>query len=178
MNYFNNIRLYKIIILILILLNAASIGSIWFLYGKIDFFSNDTPPTENYGPPERVERSSIFLIQELDLNEKQRELFRNERTLHFAAVRILKDSIIIENQLLLDMVFTEKADSAKILGQHSKILQLQERIESLKIQHFLKLNSFCDDEQRIKMKGLFQDLFIKDKMDGKRGQRQARKNRH
>ena len=176
MNYFDNIKMYKAIITILVVINVFAVGSIWFMYSKINQLSDNIAPSDMPGPPEKFERTNKYLFNELNLDKHQRELFRIERNKHFNEVKVLKDSIFSQNQKLFELVFTTQADSDQIIAQHDKILQLQQKIDRLKVLHFLKLSGYCNEDQRAKLKHIFHDLFIRGMKDEKPGRHQERRN--
>lgn len=163
MNYFNNTKIYKWIIILLIVLNVISVGSIWMLYSKVNSTQPIRQPDPTQGPPALLERNTRFLINELNLDDKQIQLFKEERISHFSRMRSLRDSISLENEQFFNLIFEQPEDSQKIFTRYEKIIQYHNQIEKLKLNHFLKLASYCDDTQKERLRGIFDEMFVQER---------------
>ncbi|MCF8294483.1 MAG: hypothetical protein K9I34_00345 [Bacteroidales bacterium] len=178
MNYFNNTKIYKWIILLLIVINVISIGSIWMFYPRLNPIQPLNQPNPSQEPPAILERNTRFLINELDLNDEQVQLFKEERISHFSSMRSLRDSISFENEHIFNLIFDQPEDSQQIHLRHEKIIQYHNQIEKLKLNHFLRLASYCDETQKERLRGLFDEMFIQERRSGRPDSPKAFRNRH
>lgn len=165
MDYLTTIKWYKWLIGGLIVLNLLSISAFW-MYNSEKIVNPDELDSRNpVFIKERAmpQKSDKFLVNELGLNPKQAVLFKNERERHFNETSPLREEILLKRKQLNEAIFEKEVDSTRIYKLHQEILQLDNRIEKLKLEHFLELSSFCDTIQKEKIKLIFQDIILKDR---------------
>lgn len=149
----------------LIVLNLISLSFFWqyrteVLDNSEEIIADRTDSKKEVPEQARMER---FLQMELGLDEEQAELFSQERKRHFREVAPIRENIRLSKAKLYEAVFNSDADSGVIYSLHQEIIQLDNEVEKLKLEHFLKLSSYCDANQKQKLKGIFHDIIIKDK---------------
>lgn len=165
MDYLTSIKSYKWIIGGLIVLNIISLSTFW-LYRTDEHQKDKNKDFENltrnkeYRKPDR---SGRFLAKELDLNQQQTILFKKERERHFMETSPIKEKIILNKTLLYEAVFTRDIDSERIFTIHQEIIQMENEVERLKLEHFLKLSSYCDSTQKLKLERIFHDIILKER---------------
>jgi Spy/CpxP family protein refolding chaperone len=150
MSYFTKERSLYLIIIILVLLNIVTLGSMWLW--KIREKPGLLPP-----PPENFD-GMRFLVKELKLTPAQREKFIESRDNHFKLVSKLSDEIRINKELLFSMVEIPSPDTNKVNEVTSKIGELQKQIDIETFKHFAKLQSVCNDEQKKKFGTLIKEV--------------------
>lgn len=125
-----NTRFFKLIIVILLAINLATIGFIWL-------------QSRRMGLPEVGE----FLCKELQFDEKQKEQFMQLKQAHHSQVMQLKDT----NKKNHDQFFQlmgSPTDSTKINSAADSIVALQKKIELATFYHFQAVRNICSPTQQ------------------------------
>ena len=148
MNVFTKQHLSTSIILLLIVLNLTSLGTIWFL-------QSSRPPeagSTSRGPVKN------FLEQELGLTPKQTKQFERLRQQHFQESQAINEEMRLSKEAIMQEVFADSPNSVKAEALAEEIGEGQAELENLRFQHFLALKSVCQPEQLEKFQRLFHEL--------------------
>jgi hypothetical protein len=131
------------IIIVLVVLNITSLSFLWLGRGG----------QEHDNKPPKIER---FLGRRLQLTDKQIQAFRGERKNHFSTSESLIASLTKARiALTLNSESTIKDSLLQV------VVSKNEQLEALNLEHFQKLRSICNDQQKIKFDSLMVEMLIK-----------------
>lgn len=136
------------VIIILVILNVISLSFIWRGGNHHD----------DHRPP-KVEK---YLGKRLHLNEEQVTFFKKSRKEHFVKKGDLMAEIASLRSQLAQQIEKEASDSLLNL-----IASNYKELEMLNHEHFRRLRSICDDEQKLKFDSLLFDLARKGELRGR-----------
>jgi hypothetical protein len=145
-------KLTNILIIVLVVINIASLSFIWFR----ELNHPQLPP-----PPASPNRENVnrFLDRELDLNAVQEKKFGEIRKEHFEATRLFENKISGFKKQLLSESFNQSPDMQKISVLTDSIGSAQKSYEMFLSGHFQKLAAICTPDQRVKLKIIFLSSF-------------------
>ena len=142
----NNIRFFKVIITILILLNLVTIGFLWF--GR---------PRPRQGP---LNRNPIeFLSRQLRLTPQQQDEFDKLRDDHRDRLHILQERDRKFHDRFFEAIFLSKPDTSEVMHLADSIAVTRKEIELLMYSHFRHLQQLLNEEQKTKFHRIFRDGF-------------------
>lgn len=127
------------VIVVLVILNVISLSFIW----------NGRDHHDSHRPP-KVEK---YLGKRLNLSEDQITLFKKSRGEHFEKTSGLTSEISRLRSQLAQNIDEEASD--EIL---TSIASKYRELEKLNHEHFRRLRSICDDQQKIKFDSMLVDL--------------------
>ena len=155
MSYFTKERTLFLIIIILVLVNIGSIGSIWLWKLK------DRPCLPPPPPQSEKQDGRKFLTEELKLNPSQVEKFEALREEHFKLTSKYNEEMRKNKDDLFSLLNQNVPDSNKASEIASKIGELQKQIDIATFNHFAKLREICDDTQKTKFGKIIEDVLRK-----------------
>lgn len=127
------------VIIVLIVLNMISLSFIW----------NGRSHHEGDHPP-KVEK---FLGKRLNLSEEQVSFFKKSRKEHFEKTSNLMSEIASLRSKLVQQIEIEASDSLL-----NSIASKYKELEKLNHEHFRRLRSICNDQQKVKFDSMLFDL--------------------
>ena len=133
------------LVVILVVLNIGSLGFLW--YGHLN---NRPPKPEGDGKPNPEE----FLIQQLQLNTEQAQIFRTLRAQHMRETDSLRREIQHLKVHLMEGLFMIPPDTVHARVLSDTIGKLQADFELSVYRHFSDLKQICQTEQHSKLKRL------------------------
>jgi protein CpxP len=138
----NQLRFYKIIIIILVLLNLGTLSFLWF--GK-----------PRAGQEQGRGKSAKFLIRELSLTPGQQDEFGKLREEHRHRLMILQQQDSRLHDRFFEAIFLPVPDTltSKILSD--SIADVRRQMELLTFEHFRQLRQLLNDEQKNKFHRVF-----------------------
>ena len=138
----NQIRFYKIIVIVLVLLNLGTLTFLWF--------GRPRPEHE----PDRG-KSAKFLIHELALTPGQQDEFGKLRDEHRRRLTILQKQDSRLHDRFFEAIFLPVPDTltAKILSD--SIAEVRRQMELLTFDHFRQLRQLLNEEQKNKFHRVF-----------------------
>ncbi|MEQ8244525.1 hypothetical protein [Fulvivirga sp.] len=136
------------VIIVLVILNVISLSFIW---SGNDHHDSHRPP--------KVEK---YLGKRLHLNEEQIAFFKKSRREHFERKGDLMADIAGLRTQLAQQIEKEASDSLLNL-----IASNYKELEMLNHEHFRRLRSICDDEQKLTFDSLLFDLAKKGELRGR-----------
>jgi len=154
MDFLSEKKYMKWIIVILILLNLATISFLWINRlkgpGNRELIIPDKPPKE---------KLAEFLTAELELTESQATKITSLREDHFKSVDKILQKIHANKKNLMDNLFegTETTEMASLLTK--KIGELQSELELLTFNHFLEMKQILGPNQKDNLKELIGGFF-------------------
>jgi len=154
MDIFKQNRYLFVVIILLVILNLATITMLWL--GKPE---QRQPRLDQPNPAEEQNRISQILKDELGFDKQQIDKYLQIRREHREKVRMLNDEIRqvkkqMFDEVLKDIPKPEFSDSLLAISQSK-----QAEIERMTFQHFLNLKRLCKPEQQNKLKLLMHELF-------------------
>lgn len=135
-----NNKILIAVIFVLVILNIVSLSFIW--NGKDHDRGDHHPP--------KVEK---YLGRRLNLNDEQIKVFKKSRREHFKNTAVLMEDIAKIRSQLAGKIEEEASDSLLNL-----IASNYRKLEKLNHEHFRRLRSVCNDEQKIKFDSMLFDL--------------------
>ena len=133
---------YKVIILVLVVLNLGTLAFLWF------------------GPPRRVPdsprgKAADFLIRELNLTTTQQEEFGTLRDGHREQLLNLQAQDRDLHDRFFEVIFLPTPDTlaAKILAD--SIADIRRQMELLTFNHFMQLQELLKKDQKVKFHQIF-----------------------
>ena len=126
------------IIAILVLLNIASLASMWLF-----------PPRP---PHHRIER---FLQKELNLTNEQKEQFKSLKGQHLAVTKAYHEELQKNKKQLFQELSKNPVDSILISNILEKEGEIHALLENALVEHFMDLKGICSEEQQEKLGDFF-----------------------
>lgn len=139
-----NNRPLWIVILVLIVINLLSLGSLWITRdrgpdGNAEFRRSDRKP-----PPHLAQKH--FIPNRLKFDQEQQVKFDSLAMLHSASLSSTMDEIKLLRKQLIDQIGKNEPDSvADLIYQ---LGQQQIVLEEINFQHFENVMSLCDEDQQ------------------------------
>lgn len=154
MDIFTQKRYLFFIIILLVILNLATLLMLWF--GHPGAARPDAPP---HSPRQAQARMEKLLKEELGFDAAQTSAYFHLQRQHREKIRKLEMEIRQIKKQMFDEVLAENpkptlSDSLLKLAQGK-----QAQIEKLTFQHFLDLKKMCKADQQKKLKLLMHELF-------------------
>lgn len=166
MDLFTKNRLSLWIIIILIVLNIFTLGTLWLQRLK------------PFPPPPFVLKEipgdiPFFLKRELKLTEQQIQQFIKYRDKHFRQSSAIREEIHQLRKLIMDELFAPEPDTMKVEILAGEVGAKQVEFERLLFYHFQELKLVCRPEQQRKFRMIFRDLIKVIKPPGAREPRKG-----
>ncbi|NVN94375.1 MAG: hypothetical protein HXX18_03720 [Bacteroidetes bacterium] len=148
MNYFKEKKFAFWAIVILVVLNVATLSMIWL-----------HKPPRPFPPPPRSEKLiPDFVIAELKLNATQQMAFNESEQQQMRKITPLLDSLHQYKQQLFLSAFENSTDTANMKIMIHQIGLLAEKIDLYTFYHVIELGNICNVEQKQMLKDLFMDM--------------------
>jgi periplasmic protein CpxP/Spy len=131
-----------LIIMVLVLVNLATLGSLWLSQPDIS-------------SPERGQRPSrpgFFIEQRLNFSEEQAALYRQLRQEYFDSAKNYYDEIKKEKEALFQHLKYDNGQNIEEIA--TRIGKLQAQIEILTFEHFLEIRKMSNEEQKAQLDSL------------------------
>lgn len=146
MDIFTRQKFVKWILLILVLVNLVSIGTLWYMH----FSKGQLPPPPHPGAkPDLVQRSMMqFLVKEIELNEEQAQQFYEIQDTFFKETRVFVDENERLRREITDAAFMLHPDRNKFEQLSARIGANQMQLERHRVHFFADLIAACTDDQK------------------------------
>jgi len=140
------------IILILILINVATLSFIWF----------NKPPKEPITQRAEMQREKMhkFMGQRLGLNETQMDGLKKIQDEHFKAMLEIRKNIRDKKHSLYDKMFEENVNENEVNELISELGKLYEKQEEINYEHIKKVKAICTPQQAVEMKKMLQRILF------------------
>jgi len=138
-----NTRFLKIIIIVLLLVNIATLSFMWVSHNRHGG-GHMPPPPHGRGGPNAFE----FLVHELKLDEGQVKQFEEMRNKHHLNVQDIQEKSRDMHHRFFNLL--AKNDSTSAVPLADSMAQYQKQIELLTFNHFLQVRAICKPEQQKK----------------------------
>ena len=150
MDFLSKQKLTNTLIIALVIINIISLSFIWYKEMHKPAFPLQLPGREDVGR---------FIKDQLNLDDKQKAEFDEHMKEHAKVTKEMNDkSKRLKREILLE-AFSEHPDSNKIDELTQQIGKFQSKYEKFLYEHFQKLASFCNPEQKEKLKNIFLSSF-------------------
>jgi Spy/CpxP family protein refolding chaperone len=141
-----NLRFYKILLVILLILNITTVSYIWI---------NKSGMNE-HGGPHRPDVFS-FLCKELQLTEQQQRQYEDLRNEHHQSIERIQEKARQFREHFFDLIHTSPTDSVQVKQLADSIASTQQKIELATFYHFQKVRAICTPEQQKRFDEVIQD---------------------
>ncbi|MES2689507.1 MAG: periplasmic heavy metal sensor, partial [Bacteroidota bacterium] len=128
----------SVAVVVLLLVNLTTLASIW-PYIDLQHFTFTPPSPEN---------PKAFIFNKLNLDKEQQKVFEELRKEHFEEMKTLQASILDEKESMYEQLKSNLPDTVATYGHMARIMQQEEHLERITLEHFRKLRAICTDEQK------------------------------
>ncbi len=144
-----------IIIILLLLLNSVTLGFMLLHHkqGPRSHFGPGMPPP----PHERPHGPGMFIVHELNFDDKQKDDFDKMRKAHHQKTMEIHDSLHALKEKLFSGI--SSGDMTQANAVSDKIASFQKQLEIVTYEHFLAVRSMCNDEQKQKFDKIIPHVF-------------------
>ncbi|MCX6287186.1 MAG: periplasmic heavy metal sensor [Bacteroidetes bacterium] len=143
-----NARLYKIIIIVLVALNLATLAFMWF----------NRPGRERSG--ERQGAAANFLIKELKLTAEQQKEYMQLRQEHRELLNKLSEQDRVLHTHFFDLLRKEVPDTATVHLFANLITTNRKQMEIVTYDHFARISKMLTPDQQKKFNLVLQDVLL------------------
>ena len=140
-----NAKLYKLIIILLVVLNLATLAFIWF----------NRPGRERQ---DDKAQAANFLIKELSMNQDQQAQYQKLRQEHRAKLNVLNERDKVLHKHFFDLLVQGSADSVSLESMASAIAANRKEMELVTYEHFDQIKKILTPVQQQKFDSIFQDV--------------------
>jgi len=144
---------YIWIIIILLVTNLATIGSVWY-----HLYAEKNAETRQQEPEMPSEQRAHFLVDQLNLDQEQADRFRElNRTFNRKANPITHqlEDLRIE---MLDELASDRPDKEKLENIAIEIGKLHTNLKETTIDFYSQMKSVCNQEQQTKLYQIFHSM--------------------
>ncbi|CAN5123818.1 hypothetical protein BH09BAC3_BH09BAC3_30090 [soil metagenome] len=143
MNYFDKPRILVTIIIVLIVLNIATMSFMWL----------NRPPHE---PGRGGARPANFLIEKVGFSPEQIETYHGLMEEHQRASTSINDSLRFYKSLTFS--YLPQNNTAAVKESVSSVGRLQQQMEMNTFEHFVKVRALCTPEQAVKFDAVINEV--------------------
>jgi hypothetical protein len=149
MERFPKIRFIVITILVITLINVVALAFI-LRFSFHEHRKGTTEVKKEYG-----NKGFDFLKQKLELSPDQEALFKNERDSFVAMVGLVYDNLEDKRLELVREFSKEKPDTTVLYSIADKMGVDHGELKRHVVDHFLKLRSYCNPDQLVKLDSMY-----------------------
>lgn len=131
----DKLKFYKILVIILVILNIGTLVTIWLGRMKEPRF----PGRKMEGEP---------LLREMQLTPHQSKEFREQRRYHVSQLREMQSRERNQHERFFDLVFSDQQDSVQALLMIDSLLQIRKKMEMMTYRHFKDIQQMLDPKQK------------------------------
>jgi Spy/CpxP family protein refolding chaperone len=147
-------KLTNLLIIILVVINIASLSFIW--YRQLQ----SPPPLPPHPKSPGIQHVNNFFGKELNLTLDQEKQFDKIRKEHVVKTNAMKDKMGGLRREILEDSFSDNPDTDKINKLAEKIGETQKDYEEFLSEHFRNLSAACNAEQKEKLKKIFMTSLV------------------
>lgn len=140
-----NTTIYKLIIVLLVAMNLATLTFMWF----------NRPGREKQGDKAQA---ANFLIRELDMNQHQQAQYQKLRQEHRAKLNVLNQRDKMLHKHFFDLLVKGSVDSVSLESMASAIAANRKEMELVTYEHFDLIKKILNPAQQQKFDSIFQDV--------------------
>lgn len=145
----------KGIAFVLILFLGLTLGYFAF---KMLRKSEQLPETRGYNYKGEPGRGFFRLADELGLDQKQKDGFRELESTYRVSLSNIYHEIDVVNNQIINELGSNHPDTVILFSLSEKIGGLHEQIKRRTISHFMDLRAICSQEQAIKLSGILEQI--------------------
>ena len=140
-----NVRLYQILVILLVILNLATLAFMWF----------NRPGRER---PVGQQGPASFLIRELNLSGSQQKEYMSLRREHREMLKKLSERDQGLHKRFFDLFLLDSPDTINMEALADSIAANRKKMEVITYDHFYRVSKMLDPEQQKKFTIIFQDV--------------------
>jgi len=140
-------------VVLLVVLNISALALMWLKIGQ-----KPEPPGSEF-VRNNQNKVILFFKDELGLDDEQIELFLEHRKDHQVQSRKIRDDIQILKEEMLNELFLEQPDTARVARLIVAIGVHQMELEQLTFDHFANLKELCGEPQQERLQKLLKEFF-------------------
>jgi len=162
MSYFKNKNIWFWGFMILLLINISVIGSMAYVMYNIHNKENYTAFHHKMMKKKkhpRHNKSTMSLIKQLNLTDKQQQNLKVIRKEHFKRMKQLKANLFKTQHQLFDVAGSDNPDSTLIAEYRTKMMTIQGQIADESLAFLAELKKNLDPEQQELMKEHFREKY-------------------
>lgn len=144
----NQLKFWKLAVVLLVVLNICLLISIWTKQEK---------PDEMHRPP-NGEKAADFLLEQLKFSQQQLTEFEKLKQAHRHSIDSLREISKEVHRLFFDHLKIEKQDTVKVNELAHAIANNQTQIELVTFNHFKQVRNLCDDKQKATFDEIIQEV--------------------
>lgn len=157
MDYFTKKRLAIWGVVLLVIMNLASLATVWYQqHHPPEFLRQPGPRLQD--PAQQINQVNAFLRHELQLSDTQAQQFADMQRQHFNRVKAEHDAIRNLRQELFNQLSSSPPDTVKVEKLATAIGDRHRELEILTFQHLIDLKKLCTAKQQQKLNSLFREL--------------------
>ena len=150
MKYINSKTGWAIAILVLVLINIATLLTFWC--SKKRGFNDHQPPPNRGG-------AAVFIIKELALDSIQQIQYLALVQEHQKAIREIKEQVKDAKEAYFGLLADSSAKQETIDAAIAKATTIEEQIDVKTFEHFKQVRALCNPEQKKKFDSIILDVF-------------------
>ena len=150
MKYINSKTGWAIAILVLVLINIATLLTFWC--SKKRGFNEHQPPPNRGG-------AATFIIKELALDSLQQIQYLALVQEHQKAIREIKEQVKDAKEAYFGLLADSSAKQETINTAIAKATTIEEQIDIKTFEHFKQVRALCNPEQKKKFDSIILDVF-------------------
>jgi len=144
MNHGAKNKLLTWLVVLLVIVNAATITMFWLGSGR--------PFRNGKGAPQE------FLVKELKLDTGQQVLFEVLRKKHHDSAMILRDEVKRAKESFFNLLKQSNVTDSSKFAEANKVSVITRKLDLLTLDHFQKLRAICNGEQQQKFDGIINQV--------------------
>ena len=148
MDYFTKNKMLFWLVVVLIILNSATITSFWM----------KRQPAHRPDSPQGIRDGRKIMEERLNLSPDQVQQLEHARQRHFNNTNPMQDDLHKIRLDLIEELFEAEPDQLKIQNMLSSLDKGMGKFEHALFTHFQELKNICDDEQSEELKYMLTDL--------------------
>jgi periplasmic protein CpxP/Spy len=149
-----NTRVINIVLILMLILNAAFIGSWW--YGHMKMHRNARQNRPHF--TEHESKAANYMSKTLGLSDEQETKLDTLRKEHFRKVEMLEMAVSRNEKNMLSLLSANTVDSAKANVYIDSIGAMKAGIQKELFAHFNSIKKMCNPEQSSKFDALMDQM--------------------
>ncbi len=148
MKYVNTKTGWAIAIIILVVINIATLATLWYGRGG----------GKHHSPPNGGGGAAKFLIKELAFDSTQQQAYLALVAQHQQAVRDIREQVKDAKENYFNLLADSTASGEKIKAAIDKATTMEEQIDIKTFEHFKQVRALCNSEQKKKFDAIIKEV--------------------
>ena len=143
-------NIWKVLVIVLVLLNIALLSTLWLKHDKHH-------PGPNQGSP-GGEAASDFLTEQLHFSAQQQTDFTKLKHAHRDAIESVREQGKELHHIFFEQLKNNSVDSVKLKSLAHAIADNQTQLELITFTHFEEVRKLCDEKQKQTFDAIIQEV--------------------